>query len=50
MLEDGIYIGSKGRACMCLAHTDAHVDQLIESLEKAVKAVKKVPAFAKSLS
>lgn len=39
ILRQGIYLGSKGRACMTVAHTDEHVDQLLEALSNAVDEV-----------
>ncbi|HJQ48678.1 MAG TPA: aminotransferase class III-fold pyridoxal phosphate-dependent enzyme [Amycolatopsis sp.] len=37
LLEDGIYLGSKGRACMSTAHTEGDIARLLESLERALK-------------
>jgi glutamate-1-semialdehyde 2,1-aminomutase len=39
MLEQGIYIGNKGRACICAAHTDEDVARYLEALQSAVETV-----------
>jgi glutamate-1-semialdehyde 2,1-aminomutase len=36
LLEQGIYLGNKGRACMSTAHSEAHVTQLLDALAVAV--------------
>ena len=41
LLERGIYLGNKGRACMCTAHTEDHVAQLLEALSSAVQNVER---------
>jgi glutamate-1-semialdehyde 2,1-aminomutase len=39
MLENGIYIGSKGRSCICAAHTDKDVGLYLDALRAAVDCV-----------
>jgi glutamate-1-semialdehyde 2,1-aminomutase len=39
MLEQGIYIGNKGRSCICAAHTEEDVALYLDALQAAVENV-----------